>query len=50
MSDDDLAVFKAAASWPGRVAAAHTITHQIRGELTTRLDPQLAGTISVPVL
>jgi pimeloyl-ACP methyl ester carboxylesterase len=50
MSDEDMAAFKAAPSWPGRVAAAHTITREIRGELTARLDPELAHTIAVPVL
>lgn len=50
MSDLDLAAFKAAPSWPGRVAAAHTITREIRGEQTARLDPELAGRITVPVL
>jgi pimeloyl-ACP methyl ester carboxylesterase len=29
---------------------AHTITREIRGELTARLDPELADTITVPVL
>ncbi len=50
MSDEDMAVFKSAPSWPGRVAAAHTITREIRGELTARLDPARAGNITVPVL
>ena len=50
MSDDDMAAFKAAPSWAGRVAAAHTITREVRGELTARLDPGLAGTITIPVL
>jgi pimeloyl-ACP methyl ester carboxylesterase len=40
----------AAPSWPGRVAAAHTITREIRGELTAWLDPARARTITVPVL
>lgn len=50
MSDEDMAAFKAAPSWPGRVAAAHTITREIRGELRARLDPDLARRITVPVL
>ncbi len=50
MSDRDMAAFKAAPSWPRRVAAAHTITREVRGELTARLDPELARTITVPVL
>lgn len=50
LSDDDMAAFKAAPSWPGRVAAAATITREIRGLTTSRLDPAVAGTIGVPVL
>ena len=42
--------FKAAPSWPGRVAAAHTITREVRAETGARLDPELAGRITVPVL
>lgn len=50
LSDDDMAAFKAAPSWPGRVAAAHTITREIRGEMTARLNADVAGTISASVL
>lgn len=50
MSDADMAAFKAAPSWSGRVAAAHTITREIRGERTARLDLELARSITVPVL
>ncbi|HWC11747.1 MAG TPA: alpha/beta hydrolase [Acidimicrobiales bacterium] len=50
MSDEDMAAFKAAPSWAGRVAAAQTISREIRGELTARLDPELARTITMPVL
>jgi pimeloyl-ACP methyl ester carboxylesterase len=50
MPHEDLDAFKAAPSWPGRVAAAHTITREIRGELTARLDPSLAARIAAPVL
>lgn len=39
LSDEDIATFKAAPSWPGRLAAAHTITREIRAELTAWLDP-----------
>ena len=35
---------------PGRVAAAHTITREVRAETGARLDPELAGRITVPVL
>jgi pimeloyl-ACP methyl ester carboxylesterase len=50
MSGEDLAAFKAAESWPRRVAAAHTITREIRGESAARLEPEVAATITVPVL
>ena len=50
MSDEDMDAFKAAPSWPGRVAAAHTITREVRAETGAWLDPELASRISVPVL
>jgi pimeloyl-ACP methyl ester carboxylesterase len=50
MSDEDMQAFKAAPSWPGRVAAAHTITREVRAETRARLDPEVAGRITVPVL
>jgi pimeloyl-ACP methyl ester carboxylesterase len=50
MSDEDMNAFKAALSWPGRVAAAHAITREVRAETGARLDPELAGRITVPVL
>jgi pimeloyl-ACP methyl ester carboxylesterase len=50
MSEEDLAAFRAAPSWQGRVAAAHTITREVRAEARSRLDPQVDGKITVPVL
>ena len=50
MSDEDMAAFRAAPSWRGRVAAAHTITREIRGEVSVRLDENVTRTISVPAL
>jgi pimeloyl-ACP methyl ester carboxylesterase len=50
VSDADMEAFKAAPSWPGRVAAAHTITREVRAETTARLDPEVAARITVPVL
>ena len=38
------------ASWPGRVAAAHTLPREISGEAQARLDPEQAAAIRVPVL
>lgn len=50
MSDEDMDAFRAAPSWPGRVAAAHTVTREVRAEMEARLDPELAAKITVPVL
>jgi pimeloyl-ACP methyl ester carboxylesterase len=50
MSDEDMAAFRAAPSWQGRVAAAHTITREIRGEVSVGLDENVTRTISVPAL
>ncbi|CAN5648423.1 alpha/beta hydrolase [soil metagenome] len=50
MTEEDLAAFRAAPSWPGRVAAAHTITRDIRAEARTALDAALATKITMPVL
>ncbi len=50
MSDEDMDALKAAPPWTGRVAAAHTTTRELRGELTARLDEKVAATVAVPVL
>jgi pimeloyl-ACP methyl ester carboxylesterase len=50
MSDEDWKAFRAAPSWPGRVAAAHTITRECRAEVSARLDREVAARITVPVL
>jgi pimeloyl-ACP methyl ester carboxylesterase len=50
MSDEDLRVWRDAPSWPGRVAAAHTITRECRAEVATPLDWTAASRIAVPVL
>jgi pimeloyl-ACP methyl ester carboxylesterase len=50
MSDEDMAVLRGAPSWAGRVAAAHTVTREIRGETGARLRPDVAARIRVPVL
>ncbi|XVV07893.1 alpha/beta fold hydrolase [Actinosynnema sp. CA-248983] len=50
ISDEDMAALRAAPSWAGRVAAAHTVTREIRAETTARLDPAVAARIGVPVL
>jgi pimeloyl-ACP methyl ester carboxylesterase len=50
LSDEDMRAFKAAPSWPGRVAAAHTIGREVRAETEARLDPEQANRITVPTL
>jgi pimeloyl-ACP methyl ester carboxylesterase len=50
LSDEDMQAFKAAPSWLGRVAAAHTITREVRAETGAQLDPEQAARITVPVL
>jgi pimeloyl-ACP methyl ester carboxylesterase len=49
-SDEDLAAFRAAPSWPGRVAAAHTIAREVRAEAQATLDTDTAARVTVPVL
>jgi pimeloyl-ACP methyl ester carboxylesterase len=50
MSDEDMAAVRSAPSWPGRVAAAHTVTREILGETQARLEAEQAAKINVPVL
>jgi pimeloyl-ACP methyl ester carboxylesterase len=50
MSEDDLSALRSAPSWPGRVAAAPTITRELRAERGARLDPEQTAKITVPVL
>ena len=50
MSDEDMAALRQAPSWPGRVAAAHTVTRKIAGETRARLDVEQAARITGPVL
>ena len=50
ISDKDMAALRSAPSWPGRVAAAHTVTREILGETQARLDAEQAAKINVPVL
>ena len=50
ISDEDMAAIRSALSWPGRVAAAHTVTREVLGETQARLDAEQAARINVPVL
>jgi pimeloyl-ACP methyl ester carboxylesterase len=50
ISDEDMAALRSAPSWPGRVAAAHTLPREILGESQARLQPEQAAKINMPVL
>jgi pimeloyl-ACP methyl ester carboxylesterase len=50
MSDEDMAALRRAPSWPGRVAAAHTVAREIVAETQARLDAAQAAKITGPVL
>jgi pimeloyl-ACP methyl ester carboxylesterase len=50
MPDEEFAVYRALPAWQARIAAAHTITRESRAEQAARLDPELAATLTVPVL
>lgn len=50
VSDEDMDALRAAPSWPGRVAAAHTLPREILAETRARLVPEQAAGIGVPVL
>lgn len=49
-TDEEIATVKAAASWPARVAAAHTVPREIRAFGEQAFDPAEAARIAVPVL
>ena len=49
-TDDEIATVKAAPSWPGRVASAHTVPREIRAFGEQALDPAQAARIGIPVL
>jgi pimeloyl-ACP methyl ester carboxylesterase len=50
VSEADMAALRSAPSWPGRVAAAHTVPREIMGETRARLVPEQAAAIGIPVL
>lgn len=47
---EQLAILMAESSWPGRVAAAHTLARECRAEQDHRFDPERFAALSVPVL
>jgi len=50
MTPEEISVIKAAPTWPARVAAAHTVTREIRAFAAQAFDPSWAVRIPVPVL
>ncbi len=48
--EEELGVIRTQPSWPARVAAAHTITREIRAFFGDRFDREEAAKIAVPVL
>jgi pimeloyl-ACP methyl ester carboxylesterase len=50
MPEEEFAVYRALPAWQARIAAAHTITRESRGEQAARLHPEQAARITVPVL
>jgi pimeloyl-ACP methyl ester carboxylesterase len=48
--EDDLDAIRGQATWPARVATAHTITRELRAFLEDGFDPAQAARIAVPVL
>jgi pimeloyl-ACP methyl ester carboxylesterase len=50
MPEEEFAVYRALPAWQARIAAAHTITRESRGEQAALLDPEQAAKITVPTL
>jgi pimeloyl-ACP methyl ester carboxylesterase len=50
MPEEEFAVYRALPAWQARLAAAHTITRESRGEQAARFNPEQAARITVPVL
>lgn len=50
MPPAQFATYRSQPSWQHRVAAAHTIPREIRTEHDVRWDPEMAASVSVPVL
>jgi pimeloyl-ACP methyl ester carboxylesterase len=50
MPEEEFAVYRALPAWRARIAAAHTITRESRGEQAALFDPEQAAKITVPTL
>ena len=50
MPEEEFAVYRGLPAWQARIAAAHTITRESRGEQAALFDPEQAAKITVPTL
>jgi pimeloyl-ACP methyl ester carboxylesterase len=50
MPEEEFTVYRALPAWQARIAAAHTITREVRAELGAALDPAEAANMTVPTL
>jgi pimeloyl-ACP methyl ester carboxylesterase len=50
MPEEELTTYRALPAWQARIAAAHTITREVRAELGAALDPADAANMTVPTL
>jgi pimeloyl-ACP methyl ester carboxylesterase len=50
MPEEEFTVYRALPAWQARIAAAHTITREVRAELGAALDPTEAANMTVPTL
>jgi pimeloyl-ACP methyl ester carboxylesterase len=50
MPEEEFAVYRALPAWQARIAAAHTITREVRAEVGAVLDPAEAASMTVPTL
>jgi pimeloyl-ACP methyl ester carboxylesterase len=50
MPEEEFTIYRALPAWQARIAAAHTITREVRAELGAALDPAEAANMTVPTL
>jgi len=50
MTPDEVEQMRASPTWPARVAAAHTVTREVRAEEAYRVNPERCGNLATPVL
>lgn len=50
MPDEEFAVYRTLPAWQARIAAAHTITRELRAVTRGAFDPEAAATVTAPTL